>query len=277
MPFGANMDLPRAASSHWKVCHSMTMVPQFNSELAYGAVRRINQRQVPGDIVELGVFRGGQSCMMAFAQLAFGGPHRKLWLFDTFEGMPQPTEEDDRRARRLWKAVTSGNLTRGVPGTARDKKWAYSPLDEVQATMERTGYPRRRVMYRKGKVEDTLLGEPLPEQIALLRLDTDWFESTKVELDVLWPRLVPGGWIYVDDYASFRGSQRAVDRWLAANNWVRQAKDARALPYPRAAANAKFRDPLGSFWAWKASGAAQQQSWPFEMWSANATLASVFS
>lgn len=248
----ANSAAMRLYDTHWALCRNSTLVPPFNARLAYDAVKRINSQNIPGDIVELGVFRGGCSCLMAKAQMATGSA-RRMWLFDTFNGMPEPSSEhDDRRSKRLWKAVTDGTKT-SVPGTARDRKWAYAPLEEVQSTMARTGFPQQLLRFVKGKVEETLndTSIELPQAIALLRLDTDWYESTKVELDLLWPRLSPGGWLYVDDYGAFQGSRRAVDQWLRAKRWNDEARKAKAFKqfkyYPRTGTE----DQLGSFHVWR--------------------------
>ena len=236
---------------HHRLCGNATMVPSFNAKLAHSAVQRINRDLVAGDIVELGVWKGGMSCMMAMAQQLASGTHRRIWLFDTFEGMPEPTAQDDRRSRRIWKAVRNGTITQ-VAGTARDRKWAYSPLSEVQSTMARTGYPPEQLRFVKGKVEDTLRSATnVPQQIALLRLDTDWFESTRAELDVLWPRLAPGGWLYIDDYSSFGGAHKAVDNWLRTEHNLR-TRGCR-----------KTRDRLGSLHLWKTR--PYDPSRPFEV------------
>ena len=241
------------------------MVPPYNALLAYRAVQRINERGIPGDIVELGVWKGGVSCFMAMAMAASGRTTRRLWLFDTYAGMPEPTADDDRRSRKYWTLITNGTATR-VPGGVRDRKWAYAPLDEVQHTMARTGYPPERISFVKGKVEDTL---PLsaPESIALLRLDTDWFTSTKAELDILWPRLSPGGWLYVDDYASFRGARKAVDGWLQSKRWTAHARQANA--YMEARGNPKegaAHDQIGSFHVWKAQPFEHARPFDLSRW-----------
>jgi O-methyltransferase len=100
-----------------------------------------------------------------------------------------------------------GSLDR-VPG-ARNT-WAYATLDDVRANMETTGYPS--VRYIVGKVEDTITAQ-MPERISLLRLDTDWYESTRHELEHLWPRLEPGGVLILDDYGWWDGARRAVDEY----------------------------------------------------------------
>jgi len=89
----------------------------------------------------------------------------------------------------------------------------YSPLEEVKRNMEATGYPPAQISYIKGKVEDTLPAEA-PAQIAVLRLDTDWYESTRHELVHLYPRLSPGGVLIIDDYGYWTGARKAVDEYF---------------------------------------------------------------
>ena len=92
--------------------------------------------------------------------------------------------------------------------------------------MARTRQPAMLHHYVTGKVEETLHGNlsALPARIAVLRLDTDWYESTKAELDVLWPKLSPGGWLYVDDYFAVAGARKAVDHWLQHHGWEAHAR-----------------------------------------------------
>ena len=140
------------------------------------------------------------------AALTFESP-RPVFLFDTFEGMSAPTEHDRHAA--------SGKLAAGMLRNA-DKNatiWGYSPLSEVKRNMESTGYPASLVTYVKGKVEDTIPASA-PEQIAILRLDTDWYESTRHELEHLYPRLSPGGALIVDDYGYWAGAKKAVDEYF---------------------------------------------------------------
>ncbi len=146
------------------------------------AVRYVETNNIPGAFVECGVWKGGSSMAAA---LTFQTP-RPMVLFDTFEGMSVPTEHDRRAgsgelASTLLRAAGEGDTLR-----------CYSPLEEVQHNMGSTGYPAAQISYIKGKVEDTLPGAA-PQQIAVLRLDTDWYESTRHELEHLYPRLSPGG------------------------------------------------------------------------------------
>ena len=145
--------------------------------------------------------------MMAIAKtlLENHAANRKLYLFDTFEGMSEPTAIDrDRSGAEAAQYLQAG------PREVNDD-WAYAPLEEVQRNMQNTGYDMRRIVYVKGKVEETL-PQSAPDQIALLRLDTDWYESTYHELVHLYPRLAVGGVLIIDDYGHWQGARRAVDQ-----------------------------------------------------------------
>jgi predicted O-methyltransferase YrrM len=179
---------------------------------AANAARYVADANIPGALVECGVWRGGSSMAMALALLSRGVTDRDLYLFDTYEGMSAPTDADldhaGRPAREKFEQTRTGDDTAA---------WCAAPLDDVRANLAQTGYPAGRVHLVKGKVEDTLPGGA-PEQIALLRLDTDWYESTKHELETLYPRLVSGGVLILDDYGHWQGSRRAVDEYLAAHD-----------------------------------------------------------
>ena len=95
--------------------------------------------------------------------------------------------------------------------------WAYAPIEEVRNNMLKTNYPIDNIKYIKGKVEDTLKSS-VPNKIALLRLDTDWYESTKIELEVLYPLITKGGILIIDDYGHFEGAKRAVDDYFRKIN-----------------------------------------------------------
>jgi O-methyltransferase len=171
------------------------------------AVRYLVDQRVPGAMVESGVWRGGSMQAVARTLLDRRVSGRELHLFDTFEGMPPPTEED----RRL-KGPPASELMASRP--CSDNIWAIADLADVRAGMERTGYPDERIHYHPGRVQDTIPAQA-PEQIALLRLDTDWYASTKHELAHLYHRLVPGGVLIIDDYDYWEGSRQATDEFLA--------------------------------------------------------------
>lgn len=176
------------------------------------ATKYIQRAKIPGQIVECGVWRGGSMMTVARTLLAAQSTERHLYLFDTFEGMTEPTAEDvstkGDRAEQLMAEQSPDDP---------ESVWCVSSLDEVRQHMESTSYPTEKVHYIPGRVEDTLPGGA-PEQIALLRLDTDWYESTRHEMEQLFPRLMPGGVLIIDDYGHWAGARKAVDEYLATHN-----------------------------------------------------------
>jgi hypothetical protein len=165
---------------------------------------------VPGAVVECGVWKGGSMMAAALTLLRLGATDRDLYLFDTFQGMPPPTEEDVFSAYDGYSPMRHWRRRRREGGA---NSWHYVAADEVRAAVLSTGYPAERVHLVEGRVEDTLPAAA-PEEIAVLRLDTDWYESTKHELVHLYPRLSPGGVLLLDDYGHYEGARRAVDEYF---------------------------------------------------------------
>ena len=170
------------------------------------AVKYILRYRIEGEIVECGVWRGGSMMAIALALIASGDTSRELFLYDTFEGFNAPTDHDVNINE--WSARSMKGALVG-PGTY----YAVS-LEEVRESIYSTGYPRERLHFIKGKVEDTIPGSG-PSRIALLRLDTDWYESTKHELRHLYPAVDRHGVVIIDDYGEWKGARRAVDEYLA--------------------------------------------------------------
>jgi O-methyltransferase len=173
------------------------------------AVEYVVRCGIGGDFVECGVWRGGSSMAAALTLLRLGNPGVHLHLFDTFEGMSPP--------RPLDKAIPTGESAAAL--LARSDRqtgpvWAYAPIDDVESNLAGTGYPAYRIHFVAGRVEDTL-PHHAPDRIALLRLDTDWYESTRHELIHLFPRLAVGGVLIIDDYGHWAGARQAVDEYLA--------------------------------------------------------------
>jgi hypothetical protein len=135
------------------------------------AVTYVVRHGIPGDIVECGVWRGGSMMAATRTLRQLGDESREIYLFDTFEGMPKPTEEDvdwqGVSALQRWDNEHRGRLNPEALATAR----------EVEAAMARTGYPREKVRLVKGMVEQTV-PRFAPDTISILRLDTDYYEST---------------------------------------------------------------------------------------------------
>ena len=173
------------------------------------AVRYVDKHKIAGAFVECGVWRGGSSLAAALMFAGLGDGSREFYLFDTFEGMSAPTEFD-KRAR---DAAPAASL---LATSDRDEKiWCVSSLEEVRANLSNAGCPMERTHLVEGRVEDTIPGAA-PAEIAILRLDTDWYESTRHELEHLYARLAVGGVLIIDDYGAWEGARRAVDEYIGA-------------------------------------------------------------
>jgi len=175
----------------------------------YQAVQYVVANQIPGSFVECGVFRGGSSLLaaLAFSEL---GDRRDLWLYDTFAGMTPPTEFDSKR--NLSAERTAEHFENLESGDHNE--WCYASLEDVKRCLAIAGYPNDKVHYVVGDVAKTL-AETKPGQISILRLDTDFYDSTKAELEHLYDLLAPGGILLIDDYGSWDGARKAVDEYLA--------------------------------------------------------------
>ena len=188
---------------------TMTGVPRLHALIE--GVRYCIRREIPGAFAECGVWRGGSVLAMIATLEQFGATDRDIYLYDTFEGMTEPTEHDvspfHPPASELW---------RESDGQPWPELFARDVFDEasVRETLLATGYPEARLHFVRGPVEETIPGT-VPEELALLRLDTDWYESTRHELEHLYPLLVDGGVLILDDYGYWEGQRRAVDEYFA--------------------------------------------------------------
>ena len=183
-----------------------TMTSRYKLIALVVAARYIVEQRIPGDVVECGVWRGGSMQAAALSLLGAGDTTRELHLFDTFEGMTAPTDRDLRRDGR-----SAADLMATQDREAR--VWAVAGLDDVREGMAELDYPQDRIHYHQGPVEETI-PEQAPERIALLRLDTDWYESTKHELEHLYDRLSPGGVLILDDFGHWEGAKQATLEFL---------------------------------------------------------------
>jgi hypothetical protein len=176
------------------------------------AARYIDRYKIPGAIVECGVWRGGSMLAVAHTLLRLGVTDRDLHLFDTFTGMTAATERDVRisegkHADELLAATGPGPMAWARPGRF------VATLDDVTEGFAALDYPKDRIHFVPGAVEDTV-PRHAPDEIAILRLDTDWYESTRHELTHLYKRLAPGGVLIIDDYGTWQGSKEATDEFL---------------------------------------------------------------
>ena len=178
------------------------------------AITYIIKNKIKGDFVECGVWKGGSCMLMAKTLVNEGEKERKIWMYDTFDGMTEPTDDDCE----IETNISGSDLLKNTPkNTDKFNMWAYAPLEMVKKNMKKTMFPEERIHFIEGKVENTL-SKAKPQNIALLRLDTDWYESTKCELEQLYPLLSIGGVLIVDDYGHFSGAKKAVDEYFSNTN-----------------------------------------------------------
>ncbi len=184
-------------------------------ERLYGliqAVRYLNHAKVEGAFVECGVWRGGSSMAMALVLQQLNDSTRDLFLYDTFEGMTAPTAEDIDPSGLNGAELLKSQKVENDPNSV----WCYSSFEDVKKNINITNYPAEKIHLVKGPVEVTLPASA-PNQIALLRLDTDWYESTRHELETLFPKLSQNGILIIDDYGHWKGARKAVDEYFADN------------------------------------------------------------
>lgn len=195
-------------------CEPYTMTRPERVLAVIDAVRYCVRRGIPGDFAECGVWKGGSVLAMVLTLQDEGVQDRDIWLYDTFEGMTAPTERDvspyGGSALDAWRKARQKN----------ERVWEHAfgedVFDEagVRDLLIGTGYPAERLHFVRGPVEETI-PDNAAETLSLLRLDTDWYESTKHELEHLYPRLSEAGVLIIDDYGFWRGSQVAVDEYFA--------------------------------------------------------------
>lgn len=189
-------------------CKDFTMTSVERMKALHKATVYISEYHVPGDLVECGVWKGGSAMMMATTLVAHRDISRNIFLYDTYAGMTKPEAKDreistGKLAMEKWKRNERGEYN----------NWCYAALKMVKLNMNKTKYPPERIRFVKGGVESTI-PKISPEKISLLRLDTDWFASTYHELRYLYPLLVSGGILIVDDYGHWTGAKKAVDKYF---------------------------------------------------------------
>jgi len=193
----------------WEKAKQYTMISVERAYNIYKSVEYVVKNNIPGDFAECGVWKGGACMIMAYALLKLGKQNKKINLYDTFSGMTEPDENDciswtGKNMKERWKK-------------SKDDKGNYlwaAGFEEVKKNMLSTGYPENMIEFIQGDVCKTLESKT-PALISLLRLDTDWYESTKKELEVLYPLLNKNGVLIIDDYGHFTGAKKAVDEYFS--------------------------------------------------------------
>jgi O-methyltransferase len=199
----------------WEIYHlcspyTMTSVERMYS--LYCSIDYILSNNIEGDFVECGVWRGGSAMLIAKMLFNRNIDDRKIYLYDTFEGMTEPTNSDlkynGEDATTLFEKIIDDN---GKPA------WCVANLKDVKNNMKLTKYPENNLIFIEGKVEDTIPNNLPENKIAMLRLDTDWYESTKHELIYMYPIIVKNGILIIDDYGYWKGCRKAVDEYFKEN------------------------------------------------------------
>ncbi len=199
--FSRNLRLssPRSFTDSLKTVRSIQMVRGYTALLPlrlaalHKLCREIDRQSVPGDVIECGVYNGGSAALMA--SVCTRSPlHRSVWLFDSFEGLPEPTEKDGDKARSCgW--------------------WCHGDLSKVRAVFQKLRIPESHIHIIKGWFQDTFPSVRTGD-IALLHIDADWYESVKLCLERFYDSVQPGGFVVIDDYGHWEGCKRATDEFL---------------------------------------------------------------
>lgn len=180
--------------------YTMTSVERISC--LFDSLEYIRKNNIEGDLIECGVWKGGNILGMMEYLNFFKIYDKKIWMYDTFEGMTKPSDVDidlnNTKAEQIFDTIL-----------------CYSSIDEVKKNLSQSKFPIENLKIIIGDVVETLnISENTPDIISLLRLDTDWYFSTKKELEVLYPKLNKKGILIVDDYGHWQGSKKAVDEFF---------------------------------------------------------------
>jgi O-methyltransferase len=208
-------DIPEAHVVVAKRVSQYTMTSLERLSAAQSAVEYIVRNRIPGEFVECGVWRGGTVMAIILTLLRLGDTTRTIYLYDTFQGMTPPTTKD----RDLF-GVSASNLLRDSPPIPGNNVWAIAHIEDVRANVFSLGYPKEKIVLIQGDVKDTLPIKAPQGEIAILRLDTDWYESTKHELACLYPQVTNGGILIIDDYGHYSGARTAVDEYFSERGFM---------------------------------------------------------
>jgi len=185
------------------------------------AIKHILQNKIEGVIVECGV-QTGRIELMWINELMRNNVVRDIYMYDTFSGLTQPSEYDYTCPNTKIFVMNKDDVLNTWKKQIINEKtnnWCFTPLEQVKNTLNSTGYSQSHLHYVIGDVMETLKDKSnIPEKIAILRLDTDWYESSKFELEQMYDNVVSGGVIIFDDYYLWDGQRRATDEFFEKIN-----------------------------------------------------------
>lgn len=207
-------DLSQEEKGLVRECSVFSMTSQERLVSTFLACKYVAENEIPGDFVECGVWRGGNAFLAKKAFDLFASP-RKVWLFDTFAGMTEPTSKD-----RVSSSKALASETYFANRKEDHVDWCYASLEDVKDNAIHMFGGLSGFEFIQGDVLETLrVNGNMPESISILRLDTDWYQSTKLELEILYPKLSQFGVLLVDDYGHWDGAKSAVDEFFGGNSF----------------------------------------------------------
>ena len=210
-------DLTKNEIKRVKKILNLTMVSSSNLTFLLSAINYIKKNKIHGDYAETGVWKGGVSILSYLTFSEKFKMKKNFYLYDTFEGMSNPEKVDE-----TFKGESSIDLLNKLSKKKVDRKKniliADCSIEDVKKNFKKFSN-KNNLICIKGPVEKTLdIKENLPNKISILRLDTDWYSSTKKELEILFPLLEKNGILIIDDYGFWKGARKAVDEYFKNKN-----------------------------------------------------------
>ena len=190
-------------------CNKFTMTSIERMYALYKSVEYIINAKIPGDFVECGVWKGGSTKLIALTLILLNETTRKIYLYDTYSGMPPPTNKDVQ----ISNGIKASDLSKRFNNNKNNDIYCYASLKEVKKNLLSTDYPKKNIFFIKGKLEKTTPNK-FHKNIALLHLDVDWYKPTYHGLLHLFPKLAKSGVIVFDDYGHWLGAKKAIEKYF---------------------------------------------------------------
>ncbi len=202
------VEISEEEENNINISKKYSMTTEIRMWALLNSLKKVHYEKIDGDIVECGVWKGGNIILIK-KFIEKNNLKKKIYCYDTFEGMtPTSFIDNEISSGRNASEIVKNNNT----------YLCKSSLEETKDNVRKNVKDFNNINFIQGKVEDTLIDEKnLPEKISICRLDTDYYSSTKIELEILYPRIVQGGILIVDDYGHWSGSKKAVDEYFKDN------------------------------------------------------------
>lgn len=204
----------------WQVIpYTMLSIPRLSN--AYECTAEAIRQHIPGDIAECGVWAGGSTGLMFAAARDSGDANRRFHLFDSFEGLPQPSSKDGKDVLQGYLKDNQDRVLDEGKGDLIAINACAAPRQLAEELFFKVlGAPPDLIIFHQGWFQNTVpaaVASGQVKQLSVLRIDGDWYESTRICLEHLCPLVSPGGFVIIDDYGHFEGCRKAVDEYLAVH------------------------------------------------------------